>query len=413
MGPLEVSVQQVARHFTTHFIVCRCTGSREIRRSLVKSYSYEERDYAFGLLIQTLRSTIGLSQAALGELLGVSRRAVAEWEGGLSYPKAERLRQLIELGVQLQVFPAGREAEEIRALWRAAHQKVLLDEAWLHDLVAPPVPLQLFPQAEPTVNGGRAGGGSPVRFQNLPPLLTPLIGREQQEQAISALLLRPEVRLLTLTGTAGIGKTRLAQKVTTDLIEVFTHGVCLVQLAPLSDADLVVSTIAQTLGLRDVEERSLFESLKAFLRDKHLLLLLDNFEQILPAAPALLELLLACPSLKILVTSRAVLHVEGEHEFAVPPLSLPDPLHLPAPEQLLHYAAVALFVERAQAVKPTFVLSEDNATAIAQICIRLDGLTLALELAAARSKLLPPQALLGRLNRRLAVLTRVRQDAPP
>src|SRR5712692_7115440 len=243
------------------------------------------------------------------------------------------------------------------------------------------------------VKGEPACTGSPVRIQILPPLLAPLIGREQQEQEISSLFLRPEVRLLTLTGTGGIGKTRLAQKVATNLIGVFTHGVCLVQLAPISDSDLVVPTISQTLGLRDVEERSLFESLKAFLRDKHLLWLLDYFEHVLEAAPALLELLLACPSIKILVTSRAVLHVEGEHEFAVPPLSLPDPLHLPAPEQLLHYAAVALFVERAQAVKPTFVLSEDNATAIAQICIRLDGLPLALELAAARSKLLSPQAL--------------------
>src|SRR5216684_6189296 len=262
------------------------------------------------------------------------------------------------------------------------------------------------------VTGEPAGTGSPVRFQILPPLLAPLIGREQQEQEISALFLRPEVRLLTLTCTGGIGKTRLAQQVATDLSEVFTHGVCLVQLAPLSDAKLVVSTIAQTLGLRDVEERSLFESLKAFLRDKHLLLLLDNFEQILPAAPALVTLLLACPSLKILVTSRAVLHVEGEYEFAVPPLSLPDPLHLPAHEQLLQYAAIALFVQRAQTVKPNFVFSEDNAAAIAQICIRLDGLPLSLELAAARSKLLPPQALLGRLNHRLAVLTGGRQDAP-
>src|SRR2546427_5877234 len=262
------------------------------------------------------------------------------------------------------------------------------------------------------VTGEKAATGSPVRFQNLPPLLTPLIGREQQEQAISSFLLRPGVRLLTLTGTGGIGKTRLAQKVAKDLIKEFPHGVCLVQLAPLSDPDLVLPTIAQTLGLRDVEERSLFESLKAFLRDKHLLLLLDNFEQVLQASPALVELLLACPSIKILVTSRAVLHVEGEHEFAVPPLSLPDPLHLPAHEQLVHYGAIALFVERAQAVKPQFVLSEDNAAAIAQICIRLDGLPLALELAAARSELLPPQALLGRLNRRLAVLTRGRQDAP-
>ena len=262
------------------------------------------------------------------------------------------------------------------------------------------------------VTSEKAATSSPVRFQNLPALLTPLIGREQQEQAIRALLLRPEVRFLTLTGTAGIGKTCLAQKVATDLSEEFPHGVCLVQLAPLSDADLVVPAIAQTLGLRDVEEHSLFESLKAFLRDKHLLLLLDNFEQVLQAAPALVELLLACPSLKFLVTSRAVVHVESEYEFAVPPLSLPDPLHLPANEELLQYAAVALFVERAQMVKPTFVLSEDNAAAIAQICIRLDGLPLSLELAAARSKLLSPQALLGRLNHRLAVLTGGRQDAP-
>ena len=419
----------------------------------MKSYSYRERDYAFAQMMLTLRATLGLTQAGLADQLGVSRRAVAEWEGGLSYPKAERLKQLVELGVQQQAFATGREAEEIRELWRAAHQKVLLDEAWLHDLVAPPVPIQLFPQTEARaphtggepaafprmdwvgaldvshfagrgehpgsylhpstpVKGEKAATGSPVHFQNLPPLLAPLVGRERQEQAISALLLKPVVRLLTLTGTAGIGKTSLAQKVATGLIEVFAHGVCLVQLAPISDPDLVVPTIAQTLGLRDGEERSLFESLKAFLRDKHLLLLLDNFEQVLAAAPALVELLLACPSIKILVTSRAVLHVEGEYEFSVPPLSLPDPLHLPAHEELLHYAAVALFVQRAQMVKPNFVLSEDNAAAIAHICIRLDGLPLSLELAAARSKLLSPQALLGRLNHRLAVLTSGRQDAP-
>src|SRR5436305_2038546 len=255
MGPLEVSVHQVARHFTTHFIVCRCAGSRRTEM-LVKSYSYEERDYAFGLLIQRLRTTIGLSQAGLGELLGVSRRAVAEWEGGLSYPKAERLKQLIALGMQQHAFPAGREEEEIRSLWRAAHQKVLLDDAWLRDLLAPATPVQLFPPAgtpvahtaaEPAASEA-AGTGSPARYQNLLSPLTPLIGREQQEREISALLLRPEVRLLTLTGAGGIGKTRLALKVAADLAEAFTHGVCLVQLAPISDAGLVVPILAQTLG---------------------------------------------------------------------------------------------------------------------------------------------------------------------
>src|SRR6266699_1910932 len=383
-----------------------------MRRSLVKRYSYSERDYPFGQLMLSLRMRISLTQAGLAALLHVQRRAVAGWEAGSSYPKAEHLKELIALGVEQQAWAFGREEEEIRALWKAAHQKVLLDEVWLHDLLAPPTPIQLFPQAATPVKGEKAATGSPMRFQNLPLLLEPLIGREQQEQAIRAFLLRPEVRLLTLTGTAGIGKTRLAIQVATDLNEIFPQGVCLVQLAPLSDFNLVIPSIAQTLGLRDVEDHLLFESLKAFLQDKHLLVLLVNFEQVLAAAPALVELLLACPSLKILVTSRAVLHVESEYEFAVPPLSLPDPLHLPAHEELLHYAAIALFIQRAQTVKPTFVLSEDNAAVIAQICLRLDGLPLSLELAAARSKLLSPQALLGRLNHRLAVLTGGRQDAP-
>ncbi|HET8853280.1 MAG TPA: NB-ARC domain-containing protein, partial [Ktedonobacteraceae bacterium] len=398
-------------------------------------HSYREHDYAFGQTMLTLRTSIGLTQAGLAALLGVSRRAVAEWEGGLSYPKAERLKQFIALVIQQQqAFPNGREEEEIRALWKAAHQKILLDEAWLQDLIAPAAPVELSPPAETPVTpaadaptgkqrgthlhppasarGEAAGTDSPPRYQNLPPPLTPLIGREQEEREIRTFLLRPEVRLLTLTGAGGIGKTRLALQVAADLVEAFTHGVCLVQLTPISDAGLVAPAIAQTLGLQDIEEHLLFGSLKAFLRRKHLLLLLDNFERVLAAAPTLVELLVACPSIKMLVTSRAVLHVEGEYEFALPTLSLPDAHHLPAHEELPRYGAVELFVQRAQAVDRHFALTEENAAAVAEICIRLDGLPLALELAAARSKLLPPWALLRRLSRRLAVLTSGRQDAP-
>src|SRR5438876_2074851 len=246
----------------------------------------------------------------------------------------------------------------------------------------------------------------------LPAQLTPLIGREQEVAAACTLLRRPEVRLVTLTGTGGIGKTRLALQVATDLLADFADGVCFVSLAPVSDADLVVATIAQTLGLKDTGGQPPLVLLKASLSEKRPLLLLDNFEQVAAAAPQLSELLGACPHLKILVTSRAVLHIRGEHEFAVPPLALPDLTQLPESETLAQVAAVALFLQRARATKPDLQLTSTNASAIAQICVQLDGLPLAIELAAARSKILPPQALLARLGQRLAVLTSGAQDAP-
>ena len=208
----------------------------------------------------------------------------------------------------------------------------------------------------------------------LPVSLTSLIGREQEVQATKTLLVRPEVRLLTLTGTPGVGKTRLALEVARELVQDFADGVHLVSLAPISDPALVIPTIAQTLGIKEVSARPLVDLLKTFFRDKHLLLFLDNFEQVLSAAPHLTDLLTSCPHLTILVTSRATLHVRGEHEFAVPPLALPDPKHLPEPEALAHYAAVALFLQRAQATKSDFQLTNANARAIVEICVRLDGL---------------------------------------
>ena len=251
-----------------------------------------------------------------------------------------------------------------------------------------------------------------VQFHNLPSQLTPLIGREQERQAVCTLLRRPGVRLVTLTGTGGVGKTRLSLQVATDLLDDFCDGVCFIKLAPVSDPELVIATITRTLGIKEVGERPLLDLLKSYLQDKHLLLLPDNFEQVLPAAPQLSNLLAACPHVKVLVTSRAVLHVHGEHEYPVPPLALPDLSHLPESETISQYASVALFLERARAARPNFTMTAVNSRTIAEICVRLDGLPLAIELAGARINLLPPQALLARLEHRLDVLTSGPQDVP-
>jgi predicted ATPase len=185
----------------------------------------------------------------------------------------------------------------------------------------------------------------------------------------------------------------------------FADGVCFVGLAPLSDPSLVITSIARELGSQETGAQPLVETVKVWLQDKHFLLLLDNFEQIVSAAPLLEDLLAACPRLVILVTSREILHLSAEHLFPVPPLSLPDLTQLPDYKQLSQYASVSLFLQCARALKPDFELALTNAPAVAEICVRLDGLPLAIELAAARIRLLPPQALLARLAQRLQILT--------
>jgi len=250
------------------------------------------------------------------------------------------------------------------------------------------------------------------RANNLPIQLTQLIGREKEVARVLHLLRREDIHLLTLTGPGGTGKTRLGLQVAAELSDAFPDGVHFVNLAPISDPTFVVPTIAQTLAVKEITDQPLLDLLKAFLHEKHLLLLLDNFEQVVSAATYVAELLVTCPKLKVLVTSRAVLQVRGEQEFAVPPLQLPDPKHLPDLVALSQYGAVALFIQRAQSVKPEFQVTNANAPAVAEICVRLDGLPLAIELAAARVKVLPPPALLARLGRRLTVLTSGARDAP-
>lgn len=240
---------------------------------------------------------------------------------------------------------------------------------------------------------------------------SPLIGRDHAVAAVQQLLLQEHIGLLTLTGPGGIGKTRLALQVAANLLDHFVDGVYFVSLSPISDPELVASAIAQPLGVREAAGRSLQESLQEYLRDKQLLLVLDNFEQILPAAPLVSALLTTCPRLKVLVTSRASLHLYGEQEFPVSPLALPDAKHF-TPTRLTAYAAIDLFCQRARAVKPDFALTPENATAVAQICIGLDGLPLAIELAAARIKLFSPAALLARLDQRLTLLTGGSHDLP-
>jgi predicted ATPase/DNA-binding XRE family transcriptional regulator/Tfp pilus assembly protein PilF len=334
----------------------------------------------FGLLLQRARRAAGLTQEELAERAGVSARAISDLERGCrSRPRSSTLALLAEA---LHLSPEDRA--RLEAVSRA-----------------PAAILPAAPTATPS--------------SNLPAFLTPLIGRERDEAVVVHLLSQPEVRLVTLTGPPGIGKTRLAVQVAAGLEDdTYPDGARFIELASARDPSLVLPTIAQVIGLRDDGSQPFIEALCSFLRDKRLLLVMDNFEQVVVAAPDVTALLTACPGLRVLVTSRSPLHVRGEYELSVPPLVVPAAVDTSAPplDDLSQYSAITLFVQRARAVKPTFALTPANARAVSEICRRLDGLPLAIELAAAWVKILPPEALLRRLDHRLSVLTGGPQDLP-
>jgi predicted ATPase/class 3 adenylate cyclase len=245
---------------------------------------------------------------------------------------------------------------------------------------------------------------------NLPGQLTSFVGREREIKQVKDLL--QGARLLTLTGPGGTGKTRLALQVAAELVDQFREGVWFVDLSSLADPGLVVQAMARTLSLRDTGERPGRELLRDYLREKDLLLILDNFEQVIEAASLVKDLLVNAPQVKFLITSRILLRVAGEQEYEVPQFMLPDPGHLPSLEQLSQYEAVRLFIERARAYKSAWTITNENAPAVAEICYRLDGLPLAIELAAARVRLLPPRQILAQLDSRLTFLKSPARDLP-
>jgi predicted ATPase/class 3 adenylate cyclase len=336
--------------------------------------------------------------------------AAEERDGDYYGLPLNRAARLMSAGHGGQVLVSQATYELIRDTLPEGVSLLDLGDHHLKDLIRPERVFQL-------VGPGLVSDFPPLRTldahpHNLPAYPTVLLGREQDIARVREHLLRDDVRLETLVGPGGIGKTRLAVQLAAEILDHFEDGAFFVALAPISDPGLVASTIAQTLGMRVDGSRPAVQALGEYLHAKCMLLVLDNFEQILAAAPLVSDLLGAAPRLKILVTSRAALQVGGEHEYPVPPLGLPGRQRAMEPAALSQYGAVALFIERASAIRPDFAVTSEIAPAIAEICHRLDGLPLAIELAAARTRLLTPQAILARLERRLPLLTGGARDLP-
>lgn len=352
--------------------------------------------YSFGAWVRRRRRALDLTQEELAQRVSCSIVTIRRIE-------ADERRPSRQLAARLADYL------EIPQEERAAFIKVARAERAVDRITGLDRPQQMSPVD--TLEHHR---------HSLPAQTTPLIGREVEVRAVCDLLHRTDTRLVTITGPGGVGKTRLALAVAAHRPDDFAHGVCVVNLAPIDDASLVPPTVAKTLEIQEQDGRPLAKTLLAYLQNRQLLLVLDNFEQVLPAAVQVADWLAACPQLTVLVTSRAVLRVYGEHEYPVQPLAVPGTGSTgdgkPAGQSALdiaQYPAVALFVERARAVKPDFALTEEKALITAEICRRLDGLPLAIELAAARTKVLSVQQIATRLDTVFQLLTQGPQTAAP
>ncbi len=383
----------------------------------------------FAAELRRLRLAVGLTQEELAARAGLSAQAISKLEVGERrnpYPHTVRAlaAALALTGESLAAFlraayPGGEREGRGRTTGVEVRVTSRLVDAELANVTSDSVDGRIAGSSvSPAVGArrppdGSASGPPILHAHNLPAPLTTLIGRERELAGAEAILRHSRTRLLTLSGPPGSGKTRLALGLAEAVLDAFPEGVWFVPLAPLERPELVVPTIAQILGIRQTGRRSVREALKKDLADRRLLLVLDNFEHLLEAAPLVVDLLAAGSAVRILTTSRAPLRVSGEQLFPVPPLDLPQPGDPPPLEDLAQVAAVQLFVERARAVRPSFHLSAENAAAVVEVCRRLDGLPLAIELAAARSGLLEPAELLARLEQRLALLTDGPRDLPP